>query len=77
MPQIDIHLFINHIISLYIVFFFLYWNLRSNNFFQIVLVTKTRKLLKGFLINKRIAVSKEAFFLKVLFVNLLQQTKKK
>ena len=77
MPQIDIHLFVNHIISLYIAFFFIYWNLRSNNFVQILFVTKTRKIVKGFLIRRRISVLKETFFLKTLFINLFNKTKKK
>lgn len=46
MPQIDIHLFISHIIILYLLFFCLYWNIKSNNFFTLALLIKNRKFLK-------------------------------
>lgn len=73
MPQIDIHLFINHIIALYLLFFFIYWNIKSNNFMQISLVIKTRKLLKEYLIfRKNIAIA-ESFYLKALFIFLLKK----
>ena len=73
MPQIDINLFLNHIIALYFLFFFIYWNIKANNFMQISLVTKTRKLLKEFLIFRKNIAFSESFYLKVLFVFLLKK----
>ena len=73
MPQIDINLILNHIIALYFLFFFIYWNIKANNFMQISLVTKTRKLLKEFLIFRKNIAFSESFYLKVLFVFLLKK----